>query len=450
MLRNSKKHLILIFKIVTPILLFGAGFYVGDRYSDNFGIQKLSSISNKEPALPVTADFAPFWKTWNLINEKFVDGHASSTGTTTAAYKAAYKPVSDQEKIYGAISGLVKSLGDPYTTFLPPNEAEMFQNDINGSFQGVGMEVGLKSDLLTVIAPLEGTPAKKAGIRSGDKIVKIDDKSTVGMSVEEAVKMIRGPRGTSVTLSILREGEKDILTIKVTRDTITIPVMDIGESKSVGKDGSLRNGKGGTVSDENNNGLRKDGIFVMRLYNFSAPSPDFFREALKKFEVSGSNKLILDLRGNPGGFLEAAVEISSWFLPSDKVVVREVINKEGDEKIHRSKGYDIFNENLKMAILIDKGSASASEILAGALSEHGVAKLIGEQSFGKGSVQELISVTSDTYVKMTIAKWLTPGGKSISLSGLTPDIIVPITKEDVLKGNDPQMDRAAKLLLEGK
>lgn len=445
MFKNSKKHLYLIFKIFVPFALFFAGYYYGSgqKLSD---LEKITYISNKEPTIPITADFSAFWRTWNIINEKYVDSHPTTTGATSTAFK----PITDEQKIYGAISGLVKSLGDPYTTFLPPKEAEMFQNEVNGSFQGVGMEVGLKGDMLTVIAPLEGTPAKAAGIKPGDKIVKIDGNLTLGISVEEAVKMIRGPKGTSVTLSILRDGEADTIDIKVVRDVINIPVMDIGDSKSVEKNGSIRNGKGGTVRDASNTGLRKDGIFVMRLYNFSAPSPDFFREALKKFIDSKSDKLILDLRGNPGGFLEAAVDIASWFLPSDKAVVREVVNKQGEERVHKSKGYNVFNDSLKMVILIDRGSASASEILAGALSEHGVAKLIGEQSFGKGSVQELISIPPDSFVKVTIAKWLTPNGNWISFKGLTPDIVVPITKEDVAADRDPQFDRAVKYLLEGK
>ncbi len=446
MFLKSKRYLSLVlFFVIIPAIFFLAGLYIGTkgRVSD---LEKLGYISNKEPVLPITADFSLFWKTWNTINDKFVDSRFSSTSATGTVLRAA----TDQDKIYGAISGLVKSLGDPYTVFMKPDEAEMFQNDINGSFHGVGMEVGLKNDLLTVIAPLEGTPAKIAGIRAGDKIIKIDGRPTLGLAVEEAVKMIRGPKGTTVELSLLRDKEEDLLNIKVVRDIINIPVLDIGNSKSTNKDGTLRNGKGGTVNDANNTGLRKDGIFVMRLYNFSAPSPEYFREALKKLVVSKSDKLILDLRGNPGGFLEAAVEIASWFLPAGKIVVREVINKEGEERVHRSKGYDIFNKNLKMVVLVDRGSASASEILAGALSEHKVALLIGEQTFGKGSVQELVSVASDSFVKITIAKWMTPDGHSISLRGLTPDFVISITKEDIKAGRDPQFDAAVSYLLTGK
>ncbi len=427
-----------------PVLIFAAGFYFGN-HGNGSEIDKVTYISNKQPTIPVTADFSEFWKVWNIINDKFVDTHPTSTNATSSP-----KIVTDEQKIQGAIAGLVKSLGDPYTIYMPPEEAAMFQNDIDGSFQGVGMEVGIKNNILTVIAPLEGTPAKAAGVRAGDRIVKINGGSTADMSVEEAVKKIRGPKGTYVTLSLIRDGEKNALDIKVVRAVITIPVMDIGDLKSVNKEGNLTNGKGGTVTDSSNTGLRSDGVFVMRLYNFSAPSPDFFREALKKFEASKSDKLLLDLRGNPGGFLDAAVEMASWFLPSDKVVVREIVSKDGQEMTHYSKGYNIFNSNLKMVILIDKGSASASEILAGALHENGVAKLIGEQSFGKGSVQELVNVTPDSFIKVTIAKWLTPNRNWISFKGLTPDIVVPITDGDLKAGKDPQFDRAIQYLLTGK
>ena len=442
---NKKSYISIVFSITLPLILFFAGVRVGS-YERTPIVDKITYINNKEPVLPITADFGSFWKTWNIINEKFVNVHATGTkATSTFATN-----VEDQKKVYGAISGLVKSLGDPYTVFMTPDEAETFQSDINGSFQGVGMEVGLKNDILTVIAPLEGTPAKRAGIRPGDKIVTINKKTTMGLSVEDAVKMIRGPKGTEVALSLVRDGEDGVLNLSVKRDIINIPILDIGDSKSTNKDGSVKNSNGGTVKDENNSGLRKDGIFVMRLYNFSAPSAELFREALQKFIVTGSDKLLLDLRGNPGGFLDAAVEMSSWFLPADKIVVKEIISNQGEERIHRSKGYDIFSKNLKMAILIDKGSASASEILAGALSENGIAKLVGEKSFGKGSVQELIPVTPDTFIKVTIAKWLTPNNHWISDVGLTPDITVAITKEDIKAGKDPQFDRAIKYLLEGK
>ncbi len=194
----------------------------------------------------------------------------------------------------------------------------------------------------------------------------------------------------------------------------------------------------------------KDGVFIIRLYSFTAVSPNLFREALRKFVENGTtNKLIIDLRGNPGGYLESATDIASWFLPLGKVVVTEDYGGKEPNKIHRSKGYDIFNNNLKMAILVNGGSASASEILAGALSEYGKAILVGTKTFGKGSVQELIKITPETSLKVTVARWLSPNGNSFSHDGLEPDEIVEITEDDVdyiEDGGDPQLDKAIELL----
>ncbi|MEK7390584.1 MAG: S41 family peptidase, partial [Patescibacteria group bacterium] len=326
-----------------------------------------------------------------------------------------------QERVWGAISGMVDSLDDPYTTFLPPEEAKIFESDINGNFEGVGMEIGVRDDVLTVISPLRGTPAFRAGIQSGDKIIKIDDISTEKLNTDQAVRLIRGKVGTKVKLLLIRGNSSEPIEISVTRAVIDIPTLDYE--------------------------FRGDGIFVIQLYNFSSASPDLFRKALRAFVRTGSDKLILDLRGNPGGFLEASVDMASWFLPTGTAVVREEYRNGGDQVIHRSRGYRIFGERLKMAVLIDKGSASASEILAGALSEHDIATLVGSTSFGKGSVQELVKVTPESSLKVTIAQWLTPNGLSISAGGLKPDISVDLTEEDSKNGRDPQLKAAVELLL---
>ena len=226
--------------------------------------------------------------------------------------------------------------------------------------------------------------------------------------------------------TVVREGESELLSIPVIRDIIQIPTI--------------------STSSEDGAGLRDDGVFVIQLYNFSALSQHLFREALREFIVSEADKLILDLRGNPGGFLEASVDMASWFLPLGKIVVEESFGEGIKPKVHRSSGYDIFNENLKMAIVVNRGSASASEILAGALKEHGVATLVGDRTFGKGSVQELVPITSDTSLKVTIARWLTPLGNSISEEGLKPDIEVERTLEDIENDIDPQIEKAAEFL----
>jgi carboxyl-terminal processing protease len=283
------------------------------------------------------------------------------------------------------------------------------------------MEVGIKDKVLTVISPLKDTPAYRANIKPGDKILKINNKVTSSLSIEDAIKLIRGEVGTTVTLTIFREGNKEPMEVKIVREIINIPTLDTE--------------------------LRKDGIFVIKLYSFSANSSGLFRNAIKKFSESGSDKLLLDLRGNPGGYLDAAVDISSWFLPTGKVVVTEDYGNNKKQEIYRSRGYDIFNNNLKFAILIDGGSASASEIVAGAMQDHKRATLVGEKSFGKGSVQEAIKITGDTLLKITVAKWLTPNGNLIAEKGLTPDYTVPFTSKDAEEKKDPQMDKAVSLLL---
>ncbi len=397
--------------IVGGLLVLGVTFFSGFSYGKNVADQsnQISNLINKTNSeASTTVDFASFWKAWNVINEKFV-----SVSTTT-------KATDDQGRVYGAIKGMVDSLGDPYTTFFPPVESKTFSEEIGGQIEGVGMEVAIKDSVLTVVAPVKGTPAYRAGIKADDKILKIDSTLTNTLSADDAIKLIRGPKGTSVKLTIARDGIKDPFEVSVVRDVINLPTVDTET---------------------------KGDVFIIRLYSFSAISPNLFRDALREFVQTGKYKLILDLRGNPGGYLEAAQDMASWFLPLGKVVVQEAFKKDSDEQIYRSKGYNIFNDNLKMVILIDGGSASASEILAGALHEQGVATLVGTQSFGKGSVQELVDITSDTSLKVTIAKWLTPNGISISHAGITPDVVVKLDEDAYKKdGTDTQLNKAIEIL----
>ncbi|MCK5027860.1 MAG: S41 family peptidase, partial [Candidatus Pacebacteria bacterium] len=321
-----------------------------------------------------------------------------------------------------AINGLVGSLEDPYSIFLPPIESKMFEEDVSGSFEGVGMEVGLRDNILTVISPLKNTPADQAGLMAGDKIIQIDETPTYDLALNEAVNIIRGPRGTIVTLSIVREGEDETLTIDIVRDKIEIPVL---ESE-----------------------LLDNGIYVIELYSFYETAPHLFEKAITEFKQSGSDKLIIDLRNDPGGFLNAAVDIAGNFLPNGKLIARENFGVDIKENEHRTRGNFLLKDyEYDMVILINQGSASASEILAGALSEYNLATLVGEKSFGKGSVQELIKFNDGTSLKLTIARWLTPEGVSISEHGLTPDIEVPFSIEEFREGLDPQLDKAIGILL---
>lgn len=396
--------------IVMGVFAFGGGLVVGARGIDTSSLPAFAAGAVGKQSQPQGVDFTPVWRAWHELEAKYVPG---TNGTST-------EPVSDQDKVWGMIQGLAASLGDPYTTFLPPSEAEVFQADISGSFEGVGMEIAIRDELLTVVSPLKDTPAARAGIQSGDRILKIDGVDTKNMDIDAAVQRIRGERGTSVTFTIAREGESELLDITVVRDVIDIP----------------------TIETE----LRSDGVFVIELWSFTSVSPQLFREALQEFVDSGSDKLLLDLRGNPGGYLEAAVDMASWFTPAGTVIVTEDYGDKREPIVHRSRGYDVFTDQLKMVILVDRGSASASEILAGALHEHGVAKLVGTNTFGKGSVQELVNITADTALKVTVARWLGPNERQIPLDGIKPDVEVKRTPEDVEAGLDPQLQKAVDVL----
>ncbi len=397
-MENKKLSYFLIF---LPILVFTLfiGIYIGERNTSS------PILSNTELRDIATSDqFGAFWKAWQVLDEKYVTSSSTSV----------------QNKIYGAIEGLTDSYKDPYTVFLPPVESKMFKDDIAGDFSGVGMEIGIKDKQLVVIAPMKDSPAERAGVKAGDAILSINGTSTLSMSTDEAVKLIRGPKGTEVKISFLPEGATKPVERKIIRDIIKIPTIDV-----VTKPG---------------------GITVISLYSFTAQSPELFRNALREFVLSGNTKLILDLRRNPGGYLDAAWDIASWFLPAGKIVVTEDFGGKEQPIVYRSKGYNIFTDKLRMLILVDNGSASASEILAGALKEHGVAKLVGVKTFGKGSVQELVSITSDTSLKVTVASWLTPNGHNLSKDGLEPDYVVPVTENDSSNKRDPQMEKAVELL----
>ncbi len=398
---SLSKSLLATIIIVAIVGSFAVGMNVGKHIEDRSAFTATTEETDE-------LDMDPFWKAVGILDAKFVSTTASSSvpdGT---------------KKVYGAIAGLTDSYGDPYTIFFPPKESKSFEEEVRGDFGGIGVEIGIKEKVLSVVAPLKNTPGERAGLKAGDQILKIDKKYTAGMTVEDAVSLIRGPKGTTVTLTIKDNGTTR--EVPIVRDTIIIPTIDTK--------------------------LRDDGVFVLSLYNFSGNSTQLFRTALREFILSGSDKLVLDLRNNPGGYLEAAIEMASYFLPVGKIVVIEDSGTKAKQVIRKSIGYDVFNENLKMIVLINGGSASASEILAGALSEHGVATLVGEKSYGKGSVQELIDITPETSLKVTIAQWLTPNGRSISENGLEPAITVKVSKDDIEKKHDAQLEKAVSVLLD--
>ncbi len=396
---------------LVAVLAFGAGLFVGGIDSASSIIARIPLIGDGLDATPnPSADFTDFWKAWNTLETRYVITHASSTLPSI------------KDRIFGAIGGLASSYDDPYTVYFPPKEAKVFADSISGSFAGVGMEIDVKDGILTVVAPLKGTPAETAGIKAGDKIITIDGKSTDGLSVDKAVGQIRGPVGTTVEFTMIREGKS--LDIKVVRDTIQVP--------------------------ETNDGLdEKSGVYHIALYQFTASSAGLFNEAFTRFKESGSKRLVIDLRGNPGGYLDSAVDIASHFLPKGTTVVTEDFDGKEENQVHTSLGYSDAPKGTMIVVLIDGGSASASEIFAGAMQDAGAAAIIGTKSFGKGSVQTLLDLGAGS-LKVTVARWVTPAGHWIMGNGVTPDIIVPFTQADATAKKDPQMSRAIKFLTTGK
>lgn len=403
MFLSRKQIFIIIVVIAVVLLVFGsfiAGFYFGKKSIPSI-LQISAPLENKETNKPAKIDFGLFWDVWKKIEEKFLKRNE----------------LNYQEMVYGAISGMVKGLNDPYSEFMPPKESKQFIDDIKGKFEGIGAEIGIRKGVLTVISPLKNSPAEKAGLKAGDKIIKIDDRSTADITLNQAVSLIRGPKGTVVTLTILRDSLDKSIEIKITRAVIKIPVL---EWKII-----------------NNN------IAYIQIFNFSESLIGEFNKTVQKIIKSNANKIILDLRNNPGGYLEVAQEIASWFLKRGEVITQEDF---GDKKdFYRSFGYEILGK-FPIVILVNEGSASASEILAGALRDLKNVPLVGTKTFGKGSVQILENFKDGSSLKITIAKWLTPNGVSISDEGLKPDYEIKLTDEDIENNRDPQLDKAIEII----
>lgn len=396
-----KSGFILLFFVGAILASFGAGFYFGQLQVPPPPIE---GVANQELGQPEEVDFSLFWDAWRILEEKFVDP----------------EKINYQEMIYGAISGMVKSLKDPYTVFMPPVETKIFKEDVSGEFQGVGMVIESRKGELTVIAPLEGTPAQRAGLRAGDVIVQVDNTYTRDITADEAVKLIRGPQGTTVTLTIFREGWLQSKEFAIVRAVIEIPSLEW------------------EIKDED--------IAYIKLYHFSQTGRSAFNQAAIEILNSPSKKIILDLRNNPGGYLEVAQDIAGWFLEKGQVVTIEDFGGKQENKEYLAKGSAKLL-TYPLVILINQGSASGSEILAGALRDNRGITLIGEQSFGKGSVQTLEELKQGS-VKITVAKWLTPQGELIEGEGLTPDIEVEMTEEDYNEDRDPQLNKAIEIIKE--
>ncbi len=399
-----KKYLLLFI----VIFLIAGSFFLGlkkgeSSFSSDSGKIPLDKVFIQHKLSPdKTVDFSLFWKVWDLVKEKHIDRNKLNA----------------QKMIYGAINGMLKATGDPYTDFFNPKQSKDFSQDIKGSFEGIGAELGMKDHMLTVVTPLDGSPAKRAGLRSGDKILKVNNNVIAGLPIDQAVNLIRGKKGTKVILTVLHQGDKKTSEITIKRDIIEI--------KSV----KLK--------------FKKDQIAYVRITKFSENTAKEFDEATNKILEKGSKGIILDLRNDPGGLLDKAVSIASRMIPKGKVVVSEE-NSAGKKEALYTLGGDKLS-SIPMVVLINEGSASAAEILAGALKDDRGITLIGKKSFGKGSVQQLMDLPGGSSIKITVAKWLTPNGDYIMKKGIQPDIKVDFTLNDYKKHQDPQLAKALSVI----
>ncbi len=397
MKKEYKKFFRITGIIVAILIIYFIGYLVGHRnlvFEEGYK----PKILNMNLGKPEDVDFSMFWNAWDVVKEKY------------------YGKTDDQKMLYGAISGAINSLDDPYSLFMDPSESKRFLDDMNGSFDGIGAQIESKDGLVVVVAPLPESPAEKAGLKAQDIILKIDNEETKDMGFYEAIDKIRGKKGTKVKLTVFRSGWEDTKDFEIKRDTIIV--------KSVKYE-------------------IKDSIGYIEINQFGDDTLTLTKEALKKFQDNGINKIILDLRNNPGGYLQDAIDITSMFLDSGLVVVKEK-DKFGNESSFKTTLNKKFDG--KMVVLVNGGSASASEILSGALQDHKRAEVIGEKTFGKGSVQSIEDLSNGSKIRITIARWLTPNGREIDKEGIDPTIEVKISKEDEENNNDKQLDKAIEIL----
>lgn len=392
---NNKKILLSIGVLLIVVATFVSGYLIGS------GQIKLSFDNGAVPEI-------------SRYDEAPDDGLDQLYSALKSNYDGS---ISDEDALIGLKSGLVAAAGDPYTEYLSPEEKTAFEEGLNGSFEGIGAELSREGTFIIVVSPIKGTPAFRAGIQPRDIIVEIDGESATGITVSEAVNRIRGPKGEEVVLGIVRNGQQ--LDVPIIRDTISIPSVEVEMNGDIG---------------------------IITVGRFGTDTNTLMEEAAQELKEKGAKAVILDLRGNPGGLLDSAVHMSGLWLESGKDILLE---KRGDEVVKRfTADGSATLKGLPTVVLINGGSASASEIVAGALHDNGAATLIGEQSFGKGSVQRLIDLSDGGSLKVTIARWYTPSDKNIDKEGITPDQKVELTPEDLEADRDPQLDAALKSLRE--
>ncbi len=382
------------------LAVFFLGFFLGKQDSNftNFGFTpKLTGRGSNNSS----ADFGSFWKAWELLEENY-DGQLDY-----------------QKMVEGAIRGLTDSLGDPYTSYLSKDEANQLNDDLSGTISGIGAEIGIKNNKMVIISPLKDSPAEKAGLKTGDNLAFINDESTDSMSVTDAVARIRGEAGTKVSLKIIRNGE--LKSFEITREKFTVDSVDFE--------------------------ILENNIGYVGISRFDDTTSAELSAALDKLVAGGVKKVVLDLRDNPGGYLDVSVEVASQFVKNGVIVREGKITDSSKKYTYKASGDGkMTGDDIKIVVLINQGSASASEIVAGALQDYKRATIVGEKSYGKGSVQQLENLVFGSKMRITVAHWYTPNGNSISNEGIKPDVEVFLTDDDYNNDRDPQLAKAIELL----
>ncbi len=384
--------------ILFALIFYFAGFVVGHKnlvFEKNF----VPKVVNQELFKPKTVDFSMFWKAWNLVAEKSIN------------------KLDPQKMVYGAISGMMSGLGDPYSVFMEPSDNKTFRDDLSGEIEGIGAELSVKDGKLIVVTPLAGSPAEKAGLKPNDQILKIDDVAVENLTLNDAINNIRGKAGTTVKLTVGRDGWTEPQVIEIRRDKITVKSVEWS--------------------------MKDNNIGYIKVSQFGDDTTNLMQRATTELAAKNPKAIVLDLRHNPGGYLQSAVDMVGMFSDPGTVVVKEK-DKDGKVQIEKTVDKPILAKT-KLVVLIDEGSASAAEIVAGALQDNNRATLVGAISFGKGSVQEMLDLGSGASLKLTIAEWLTPKDRQISHKGIDPDVKVSLTEDDTKNNRDPQLTKAMEL-----